>query len=221
MQIDLPAAAGMVTRAVRSGEREGRPTRLVVARRNYTTDQPDLWDALTNVERIPRWFMPVSGDLEVGGRYQLEGNAGGTIEACAEPHSFAVTWEFGGSTSWLAVHLAPADDGTALELVHEAPVDRRFWDQYGPGATGLGWDLALVALGHHLDTGEGFEPGDEEALSGSPEGAEFLRLAAAGWAEAAIADGDDVSSARAAAERSAAFFTPEPADDSADADSTT
>ena len=29
----------------------------------------DVWDACTNPERIPRWFLPVSGDLRLGGRY--------------------------------------------------------------------------------------------------------------------------------------------------------
>lgn len=42
----------------------------------------DLWDEVTNPDRIPHWFMPVSGDLEPGGRHQLEGNAGGVIEIC-------------------------------------------------------------------------------------------------------------------------------------------
>jgi hypothetical protein len=40
---------------------------------SYDTDQDDLWDAVTNIERIPRWFLPISGDLKVGGSYQLEG----------------------------------------------------------------------------------------------------------------------------------------------------
>ena len=33
---------------------------------------------------------------ELGGRYQLEGNAGGAIERCDPPRSFAATWEYGG-----------------------------------------------------------------------------------------------------------------------------
>ena len=31
----------------------------------------DLWEALTSAERIPRWFAPVSGDLRLGGRFQV------------------------------------------------------------------------------------------------------------------------------------------------------
>jgi uncharacterized protein YndB with AHSA1/START domain len=108
MTIDPLATAGLVTREVRSGSRDGAATKIAVARRTYSTDQADLWDALTNAERIPRWFLPVSGNLEPGGRYQLEGNAGGVIENCDEPESFAVTWEYGQMMSWLEVTLIPA-----------------------------------------------------------------------------------------------------------------
>ena len=65
----------------------------------------DLWDVLTNAERIPRWFLPISGELELGGRYQLEGNAGGVITACEPPLHFTVTWEFGRDVSWAEVRL--------------------------------------------------------------------------------------------------------------------
>lgn len=42
-----------------------------------------MWDACTDPERIPRWFLPISGDLRLNGRYQLEGNAGGAITEAA------------------------------------------------------------------------------------------------------------------------------------------
>jgi len=99
MQIDIPSYIGAVVRRVEDREQEGTPVRVVVATRRYDTDIDDLWDALTNAERIPRWFLPVSGELRLGGRYQLEGNAGGTIKVCEPPHSLAVTWEFGGGMS--------------------------------------------------------------------------------------------------------------------------
>jgi uncharacterized protein YndB with AHSA1/START domain len=70
-------------------------------------------------ERIPRWFLPVSGELRAGGRYQLEGNAGGTIERCDPPTGFSATWEFGGSVSWIEVRLTvTGNGGTRLELEH-------------------------------------------------------------------------------------------------------
>ena len=91
MIADPAALAGLVTREVRTGSRDGATTRIAVARRLYPTDQADLWDAVTNAERIPRWFVPVSGELVLGGHYQLEGNAGGVVERCDEPSVFAVT----------------------------------------------------------------------------------------------------------------------------------
>jgi uncharacterized protein YndB with AHSA1/START domain len=59
--------------------------RTVTIARSYGADVAEVWDACTNPDRIPRWFLPVSGDLRLGGRYRLEGNAGGTIEH-ASPH---------------------------------------------------------------------------------------------------------------------------------------
>jgi uncharacterized protein YndB with AHSA1/START domain len=208
--IDPVATAGLVTREVRDGSRDGAPTKIAVARRTYTTEPADLWEALTSSERLPRWFMPISGDLTVGGRYQLEGNAGGVVERCAAPESFAVTWEFGGGVSWLEVTLRPADGGTTLELVHESPVDPDFWTQYGPGAVGVGWDLSLMGLGRHLGTGESLDPKEVEAWSISPEGVAFARAASTGWADAALVAGDDPAQAHAAGERTLAFYTTPP-----------
>jgi uncharacterized protein YndB with AHSA1/START domain len=214
MIVDPTATADLVTREVRTGSREGAPTKIAVARRTYPTDQADLWDALTNAERIPRWFLPISGDLEVGGRYQLEGNAGGVIERCEEPESFAVTWEYGAMMSWLEVTLTPAGDATTLELAHEAHVDPELWGQFGPGAVGVGWDLALIGLGLHIETRAQVDPAEGRAFPTSPAGIEFVRQAATGWSDAAVGDGDEPRPAREAAERTVAFYTTVPEDSS-------
>ncbi len=87
----------------RVGKRDELRT-LVIAR-VYDTTVEDLWDACTNPERLPRWFLPVSGDLKLGGTYAFEGNASGTIEHCEPPHAVNVTWEFGGNTSWVELRL--------------------------------------------------------------------------------------------------------------------
>lgn len=212
MITDPTAAADLTTREVRSGSRDGAATRIAVARRTYPTDQVDLWNVLTDRERIPRWFLPVSGDLRVGGRYQLEGNAGGVVERCEEPESFAVTWEFGGMVSWVQVRLAPASKGTTLELVHESPIDPEFAARYGPGAVGVGWDLGLLGLSLYLERGAAVDPAEGLAFPTTPTGVEFVRRAAAGWADAAVADGDKPGPAHEAAERAVAFFTTPPED---------
>src|SRR5687768_2821479 len=139
-----------VERKVECLEWEGKPARAVIAVRRYPTGIADLWDAITQAERIGRWFMPVTGDLRPGGRFQLQGNAAGTINLCEPPELLAVTWEFGGNTSWVNVRLeAAGEDDTQLRLEHIAHEDEaglKFWDQFGPGAVGVGWDLGLMGL---------------------------------------------------------------------------
>lgn len=207
-----PASAGLIVRSVRTGSRDGRPTRIAVASRTYPTDRADLWDALTDRDRIPRWFLPVTGDLQVGGRFQTQGNAGGVVEACDAPERFAITWEYAGQVSWVTVRLSPEAGGakTSLELTHEAVVDPAFWAQFGPGAVGVGWDLGLLGLAEHLDTGEAVDPAAAEAWTLSPEGVEFVTISAKGWAAAAVADGDDPQDALDAADRTIAFYTVPP-----------
>jgi len=211
MTFDPAALAGLVTREVRSGSRGGAPTRIAIARRAYPVRQADLWDALTNAERIPRWFLPVSGDLKVGGHYQLAGNAGGTVERCEEPDTFAVTWEFGEMVSWLEITLTPDGTGTTLQLAHEAPVDFGMWEQFGPGAVGVGWDLALMGLALHLETGAPVDPATAITFPTSPDGIAFVRQSATGWADAAVRDGDEAGLAREAAARTVTFYTVAPA----------
>jgi uncharacterized protein YndB with AHSA1/START domain len=205
MKQDLIDSIGAVRREVRDGERDGKPTRAVVAERTYDTTVDDVWDAITNRERIPRWFLPVEGDLRLGGRYQLEGNAGGEVTACDPPTHLAVTWEFGDQLSWVDVLLSedPAG-GTRLRLEHVAPIDPH-WDQFGPGAVGIGWDLTLLGLGEHLLTGESVKV-DEEALAG-PEGVEVMTRSNDAWCEADIASGTPEDVARPAAERTIAAYT--------------
>src|SRR6266545_2660359 len=39
--------------------------RTVVLRRRYDAPIEDVWDAVTNPDRINRWFLPISGDLRL------------------------------------------------------------------------------------------------------------------------------------------------------------
>ena len=208
MTIDLTDHLGAVRREVRSGERDGKATKTALATRTYDSEIEDVWDALTNPERIPRWFMPVSGELRVGGRYQLEGNAGGEIGTCDAPSRLALTWEYGGDVSWVEVRLTTdGPERTTLELEHTAHPPEEFQWTYGPGAVGVGWDLALMGLGLHLATGAPVDPAAVETWSTSPEGHAFIRECSEGWGRAAVADGEDEAIAMAAAERTTAFYT--------------
>ena len=108
--MDPTTAVDAIRREIRDTSREGKPARVLVAERSYSAPAGDVWDALTNPDRIPRWLLPISGDLRLGGRYQLEGNAGGTIETCDPPRHLGVTWEYEGGISWVDVHLAESGE---------------------------------------------------------------------------------------------------------------
>jgi|SRR5579872_4124063 len=206
--IDVLRFVGAVGREVQSREHQGRPARVVVATCAYDTDIEDLWDAITNAERIPRWFLPVSGDLRLGGRYQLQGNAGGQITACEPPQMLSLTWEFGGQVSWVNVHLTEmSDGGTELRLEHIAHVPEDFWNQYGPGAVGVGWDLSMLGLARHIETGATLDPKQGAEWPTTPEGREFAGQSSEGWCRASIAAGTPEQPAREAAGRTTAFYT--------------
>ena len=183
--------------------------RVVTISRTYDADVEDVWDACTDPARIVRWFLPVTGDLVVGGRYQLEGNAGGTIRRCHPPTGFAATWEFGDQISEIEVRLAAAPGGgTRLELEHTVPVDGH-WGEFGPGAVGVGWDLSLVGLTLHLTSGAPVDPAEVAAWTASPDGRSFITRSSDAWGAAHAASGVPADAAAAAAARTTAAYTGE------------
>ncbi|MGB3327934.1 MAG: SRPBCC family protein [Thermomicrobiales bacterium] len=195
------------TRTVGTRTRPEGEVRVVQLSRTFPTTIDDTWDAITDPERIPRWFSPVTGDLRQGGSYQVQGNASGTIERCDAPRAFAATWEFAGQVSWIDVALEPIDAGsTRLTLTHVMQEDAH-WERFGPGATGVGWDMGMLGLTLYLTSGTPMNPEESMAWMTSDDGTRFMRRSADAWAEAAIASGDDPATVRAAAARTAAFYT--------------
>ncbi len=194
------------TRVLQTGE-----ARTVMISQTYPTTIDDLWDACTNAERIPRWFLPISGDLRLHGRYQLEGNAGGTIESCDPPRAFSATWEFGGQVTWIEVRVSPtADGGARLEIEHIARVDDETWAQFGPGAVGVGWDMMLMGLTTHLESGEAVDREQGAAWAASQDGTRFMAASNERWRDASIAAGADTADATAAAQRTIEAYTATP-----------
>ncbi|MGH8867489.1 MAG: SRPBCC family protein [Actinomycetes bacterium] len=209
--IEVRQQVNAVRRQVGARTLEAGEAQTVTISQTYDAGIDDVWDACTNPERIPRWFLPLSGDLRLGGRYQLEGNAGGTVERCDPPMSFAATWEYGGQTTWIEVRLTAAPGGgTRFELEHLAYPDEH-WAEFGPGAVGIGWDLALLlGLGVHLASGQVVDPEGSAAWVASDDGKQFVRLCSQAWCEAHIAAGADAADAEARAARTAAAYTATP-----------
>jgi len=202
---------GAEMRRVENREYQGKPAIVAVAVRTYDTTIEDLWEAITTRARLMRWFMPITGDLKLGGRYQLEGNAGGTITRCDPPSALDVTWEYGGATSWVNVRVAPDGKRARLTLEHFAHRDgigEEHLKQFGPGAVGIGWDLALYGLELHLPAPD--KPLDRAAIDAwttSSDGKAFMRGSGEAWGAAHAASGEDPDEARAKAERTIAAYT--------------
>jgi uncharacterized protein YndB with AHSA1/START domain len=177
----------------------------VLLRRSYDAPVDDVWDAVTQPDRIKRWFMPISGELGVGGNFQLEGNAGGEILTCEPPRLLKVT--FGGPTSIVQLRLTPQGDGdTMLELEHTVPIEMA---QSGAGAlwVGPGWDGALLGLGLFL---RGEAVGDPVAAASSPQALEFSKQSVHAWVEVVKDSGTATAEQLAAAtEVSLAQFAPD------------
>ncbi|MEM6454752.1 MAG: SRPBCC family protein [Acidobacteriota bacterium] len=204
-------AQGSTHQRVFDVDHDGQPARAVECARTFQADAATLWAALTDREQLPRWFLPIDGELRVDGRYQLEGNAGGTIQRCDAPSALDVKWEFGGGTGWVQLRLAPDADGTRLTLTHISPRDEasdKHWATYGPAATGVGWDLSFHGLGHYLaGGGAALDRAAHEAWFGTDDGKAFIRRCADAWRQAHVASGEDAAVAEGMATRTAGFYT--------------
>jgi uncharacterized protein YndB with AHSA1/START domain len=207
---NMGSVFGSEFRRVESREHLGKDALVAVAIRSYDTEVDDLWDAITTPERLSRWFLPVEGDLKLGGRYQLKGNAGGTITRCDRPRALDLTWEFMGGTSWVHVRLEPDGNKARLILEHIAHKDgigEEHLKKYGPGAVGIGWDLGLYGLERHLVNPSA--PLDHEAVEAwtkSTDGKAFMRGSGEAWGEAHAASSAAPEEARAQAARSIAAY---------------
>jgi uncharacterized protein YndB with AHSA1/START domain len=203
IEIDVDHQIKAVQRKLGHRTIDAGEAHVVTVSQSYDTDQDDLWDAVTNIERIPRWFLPISGDLKVGGCYQLEGQAGGTILTCDPPKNFTATWEYGGNVSWIDVSISgDGPDRARLVLEHTAQVaDDDIWCQFGPGAVGMGWDSMLLGLAIHVSTGESIDPSFGQQWTGTEDGRRFLTLSGDEWYAAHVAFGEEPAAARAMADR--------------------
>jgi uncharacterized protein YndB with AHSA1/START domain len=197
MMIDIPTQLAAIYRQAGLRPVDGGPDDVgVLLRRSYDAAIEDVWDAITDPDRVRRWFMPIDGDLRVGGSFQLQGNAGGDILECEPPRRLRVT--FGGPTSIVEVRLTEAEATTTLELEHTVPLSMA---QSIAGAlyVGPGWDGALVGLDLYV---RGEAPEDPVEAANSPEVIALNRESITFWAHAARAGGateDEVAAGVAAA----------------------
>jgi uncharacterized protein YndB with AHSA1/START domain len=204
--IDITTHLDAINRKFTSGPLGAGEGRAVVLRRTYDAPVQDVWDVCTDPDRLRRWFLPVAGDFRVGGRYQIEGNAGGEILRCEAPHLLRLTWVYGDMpVTEVEVRLAPlAASRTVLELEHIAPAEMvdRMLGEVGPSGVigiGLGWDLTLFGLARYLAGDVIEDPAARMASLRTPEGMALVAGSGRRWGaaleEAGVATGPEIAAA--------------------------
>lgn len=195
---------GLTNKKVEKSERDGRPTYIMISESTYDTDANDLWDAITNKKRLPRWFGEVEGDLRPGGHYQITNNASGAIIQCEKLKGFELTWEYAGDVSWVKVEISVIQqDKTNLRLQHQADAEGEHFKMYGPAAVGVGWDFWIAFLNYYLKTGEQI---NENAMLPTPEQKIFTSNSAKSWGEETAKAGYDREWAISSAKTTEKFY---------------
>jgi uncharacterized protein YndB with AHSA1/START domain len=127
--------------------------RVAVFTRTYQTTVEDLWDACTNPERLRRWYVPVTGDLHVGGGFQQVNMGSGTILVCDAPQLLKVSLGDGADEIELRLSPGPEHETTKLELQHATTlrahnIGGQMYDAIF--CMGGGYYPRLLALDQHL-----------------------------------------------------------------------
>ncbi len=142
----------------------GGAARVAVFRRSYNAPIDDVWDACTDPDRLRRWYVPVTGDLRIGGRIEQAMMGSGEIVRCEPPHVFVVS--LGGGADELELRLAAdGPGGTVLTLEHATTIDEheigaQMYDAIF--CMGGGYYPRFVALDWHL---RGALPDDYDPLT--------------------------------------------------------
>lgn len=213
-----PGVIDAVSRSVditRHGEAVSLITRL---RCPLGASPARLWPALTDPARLAAWYGPVEVEADEDGMpvaFRAAGGVRGRILEVDPPHLVELTWEYGDSADSLEIRLDPQDDGTTeLRLIQSAELPAEVFDAYGPGATALGWDIALLGLVAHTDAWEELQlsvPAPSPAWLQSPAGREHVRAWSIRWAAASVAAGTDVDAARRAEVETTRAYGAQPA----------
>jgi uncharacterized protein YndB with AHSA1/START domain len=126
--------------------------RVAVFKRTYPASIDDVWNACTNPERLARWYVPITGELRVGGTFEQHPMGSGVITHCDAPRELKLS--LGGGADEIELRLSEVGDAkTALELQHATTIDQH---QIGGQmfdaifCMGGGYYPRLLALHRHL-----------------------------------------------------------------------
>ncbi|HEX8917158.1 MAG TPA: SRPBCC domain-containing protein [Chloroflexota bacterium] len=147
---------GRILGSLRSADGKG----IVRIEDRFDSEIDDLWSALTDPDRLARWYGQVEGDLRPGGEFHLYVEANdwdgtGHVEACEPPRRLLVTtretdesWRKGRGAppfdSAIEARLTADRDQTILVIeVQGMPLDTLF-------AYGAGWQIHAEHLADYI-----------------------------------------------------------------------
>jgi uncharacterized protein YndB with AHSA1/START domain len=139
--------------------------RVAAFTRVYETTVEDLWDACTNPDRLRRWYVPVTGELRLGGRFQQVNMGSGTVVECDAPRFLKLS--LGGGADEIELRLSPGPRAgwATLRLEHATTLDAHEIGGQTYDAIfcmGGGYYPRLQALDRHL---RGTLPDDYDATA--------------------------------------------------------
>jgi uncharacterized protein YndB with AHSA1/START domain len=146
-----------MTSEIQAAVRLDGDRRAVRLERMYATDPKDLWSALTEPDRLARWFARVEGDLSPNGAFVVyfddddpNQRTVGQVLRCEPPSKLEVSWSFQkeGQTR-LSVELTDTGDATRLVL------DQARLPVTSAAGYSAGWHTYLEQLAADLSGGAG------------------------------------------------------------------
>jgi uncharacterized protein YndB with AHSA1/START domain len=116
----------------------------------FDTDIGDLWSALTDPDRLARWYGEVEGDLRLGGQFRArvfasESEGTGRVDSCEPPRRLLLTMAPGQPDEQVIEATLAADGGQTILVIEKRgmPLDHL-------AAYGAGWQVHVEDLGAHL-----------------------------------------------------------------------
>jgi uncharacterized protein YndB with AHSA1/START domain len=138
---------GRILGSLRSGDDKG----IVRMDDRFDTEIEELWSALTDPQRLARWYGDLEGDLQLDGEYRFrlyatESQGTGRIKACEPPHRLLVMIKEADEPDEGVIEVTLVADGDQTILV---------WEERGMpldllAAYGAGVQIHVEDLGDHL-----------------------------------------------------------------------
>jgi uncharacterized protein YndB with AHSA1/START domain len=115
----------------------------------YDTDVEDLWSAVTDPERLARWLVDVSGDLQVGGAFTASFTSSwegvGRVDVCERPHRLLVTMSPETAEETVIEAELHGDGDETLLVIEERGLPLDVYADHGAG-----WQAHVEDLDTHL-----------------------------------------------------------------------